>query len=197
MNALVRMFLQGLAAIMPVFLTAYLVIALLIWLEGGIHNVLMIVLPDKLYIPGMGIVLSFFAVIAVGYLIQLPVLNIPVRLGEAILKRLPLVKSLYKAIQDIADFLASMRDSDDGKGTPVLVELAPGTRVIGFVTQSTPDLANDDEHSLVYMPMSYQVGGYTALVRKSQLQPLDMSAEDCMRFVLTAGLNTSGAISKD
>ncbi len=191
MNALISLFIKGLAAILPVFLTAYLVVIFLLWMEGGIRSALLTVLPSSLYLPGMGIVLSFFSIIAVGYLIQLPVLNLPVRLGEAIFERVPLVKSLYKAIQDIADFLSSMRQPNDGKGTPVLVEIAPETRVIGFVTQSSPSISEGEDHSLVYMPMSYQVGGYTALVEKSRLQPLDMAAEDCMRFVLTAGLNTS------
>jgi uncharacterized membrane protein len=42
---------------------------------------------------------------------------------------------------------------------------------------------------LVYMPMSYQVGGYTALVPRASVQPVDMSFEEAMRFTLTAGLS--------
>ena len=191
-NTLLVMFLRGLAAILPVFLTIYLVIALLIWLESSIHDVLTLVLPESFYLPGMGIIGAFFSVIAVGYLIQLPVLNLPVRLGEAILERLPLVKSLYKAISDVADFLSSMRDPDkEDKGTPVMVEVTPDVKLIGFVTQSSPSIAGDDDRALVYMPLSYQVGGYTALIERSKLTPLEMGAEDAMRYVLTAGLNTT------
>ena len=36
-------------------------------------------------------------------------LNLPVRLGEAVLQRLPLVKSLYAAIRDVSDFVSTMR----------------------------------------------------------------------------------------
>jgi uncharacterized membrane protein len=42
---------------------------------------------------------------------------------------------------------------------------------------------------LVYMPMSYQVGGYTALIPRASVQPVDMSFEEAMRFTLTAGLS--------
>jgi len=41
----------------------------------------------------------------------------------------------------------------------------------------------------VSMPMSYQVGGYTALVPRASVQPVDMSFEEAMRFTLTAGLS--------
>ncbi|WP_236860757.1 hypothetical protein [Candidatus Reidiella endopervernicosa] len=41
---------------------------------------------------------------------------------------------------------------------------------------------------LVYLPMSYMVGGYTVLVPKDELRPLQMSRDEAMRFVLTAGI---------
>jgi uncharacterized membrane protein len=46
---------------------------------------------------------------------------------------------------------------------------------------------------MVYMPMSYQVGGYTALVPRASVQPVDMSFEEAMRFTLTAGLSVPAA----
>jgi uncharacterized membrane protein len=43
----------------------------------------------------------------------------------------------------------------------------------------------------VYLPMSYQVGGYTLLVPRSSLTPVEMSREEAMKFILTAGLKTA------
>lgn len=42
----------------------------------------------------------------------------------------------------------------------------------------------------VYLPLSYQIGGYTLLVPRSAVKPVDMSLEDAMRFTLTAGLSS-------
>ena len=42
----------------------------------------------------------------------------------------------------------------------------------------------------VYLPMSYQVGGYTVMVPRASINPVQMSREEAMRFVLTAGLKT-------
>jgi uncharacterized membrane protein len=41
---------------------------------------------------------------------------------------------------------------------------------------------------LVYVPMSYGIGGFAVLVPRSATRPLDMSLEDAMRFTLTAGV---------
>jgi len=41
---------------------------------------------------------------------------------------------------------------------------------------------------LVYLPMSYMIGGYTVLVPRSLVRPVSMSMEDALRFTLTAGV---------
>ncbi|MFZ9061550.1 MAG: hypothetical protein ACO218_10050, partial [Steroidobacteraceae bacterium] len=46
----------------------------------------------------------------------------------------------------------------------------------------------------VYFPMSYQIGGYTLMVPRERLQPLDLPVETAMRVVLTGGMSgTSGS----
>jgi uncharacterized membrane protein len=41
----------------------------------------------------------------------------------------------------------------------------------------------------VYFPMSYQIGGYTLLLPREQLEPLDLPVEAAMRLVLTGGMS--------
>jgi uncharacterized membrane protein len=43
----------------------------------------------------------------------------------------------------------------------------------------------------VYLPMSYQIGGYTVFLPREQAVPVPMSREEAMKFILTAGLKTS------
>ena len=68
-------------------------------------------------------------------------------------------------------------------------------QLLGFVTlddhRDLPFAA--PEHTVaVYFPMSYQIGGYTLFLPRARLKPLDMSMEDAMRFVVTAGMSKSG-----
>ena len=69
------------------------------------------------------------------------------------------------------------------------------TRLIGLVTRE--DFENlpsgiDDKNSesmAVYLPMSYQMGGFTVFVPKKNVTPVDMSIEEAMRFALTAAVS--------
>ena len=46
------------------------------------------------------------------------------------------------------------------------------------------------DHVAVYLPMSYQLGGYTAILPRTAIKPVDLPIEQAMRFALTAGVKT-------
>ena len=48
-----------------------------------------------------------------------------------------------------------------------------------------------DGEVLVYLPMSYQLGGFTVWVPKSSLTPVEMSIPEAMRFAMTGGMSTT------
>ncbi len=70
-----------------------------------------------------------------------------------------------------------------------------GMQVVGFVTQTLPEHLpegfREEESVLVYLPLSYMIGGYAVLMPRSAIRPLDMSMEEAMRFTLTAGVTGS------
>jgi hypothetical protein len=51
---------------------------------------------------------------------------------------------------------------------------------------------SDSPLTAVYLPMSYQLGGFMVLLPAESLEPLEISAEDAMRLVLTAGVRSNG-----
>ena len=64
--------------------------------------------------------------------------------------------------------------------------------MVGTVSpaQAIPELTLGGETVLaVYLPMSYQIGGYTLYLPERCIQRLEMSVEEGMRMVLTAGMN--------
>lgn len=194
MNYLGKLFLQGLAVIIPVSLT----LAILWWMARGaeqfLGGILMYVLPQGWYIPGMGVVSAIAITIVVGLLTHILIFQKLFAIPDAIFKRLPLVKTVYAAFKDFFDYLSP--DSKVGMSKVVLVKL-PGQeyQVIGFVTREDfsrlPIEISVEEPIAVYLPMSYMVGGYTLFLPRSCLTPVDMSFEDGMKLVLT------GAVSRD
>ena len=193
MNALGKLFLKGLAVVIPVALT----LAILWWVAAGAERlmgaILKFTLPDGWYIPGMGLISGLVLIALIGLLSHVLIFQKLFNLGETIFRRLPLVKTIYIAIKDFIAYLSPEKGSEMGK--VVMVQL-PGQsfQVIGFVTREQftdlPFTPAAEDPVAVYMPMSYQIGGYTLFLPRECLTPLDIPFEQAMRLVLT------GAVTK-
>ena len=193
MNALGKLFLKGLAVVIPVTLT----LAILWWMatsaEQLMGTVLKFTLPAGWYVPGMGLVSGIALITLIGLLSHVLIFQKLFNLGEAIFHRLPLVKTIYTAIKDFIGYLNP--DKDSGMSKVVMVQL-PGQsfQLIGFVTREQfddlPFTPTSEDPVAVYMPMSYQIGGYTLFLPRNSLTPLDIPFEQAMRLVLT------GAVTK-
>lgn len=183
MQQLGKAFLLGLATVLPVALTIYLVYVFGIGAERLMGSLLKLILPADYYWPGLGVILAVLAIIAVGLLVRLPWLGLLVRLSDGVMSRIPLIKTIYSTIRDFTDLVTRNREGKQ-VGRPVSVKLWDEIEVIGLVT----DEHLDDQHVLVYLPMSYQLGGYALALHKDRLRDLDMSLEDALRYVITAGI---------
>ncbi|MGB0221346.1 MAG: DUF502 domain-containing protein [Sinimarinibacterium flocculans] len=192
---LTRVFLTGLLAILPILVT----IAVILWLvqlaEALFGGMLDVLLPDPLYLPGMGLVVGVVLVFLVGLSLQGVFMNQLLHWFETVLNRIPLVKTVYGAVRDLTGMLGSNGERRFSQVVMVRLPEMP-MRLVGFVTiedLQSVGLACDDDEVAVYLPMSYQIGGYTLLLPRRCLTPLDMGFEDAMRFVITAGLSRPGA----
>ncbi|WP_116368718.1 DUF502 domain-containing protein [Parahaliea mediterranea] len=190
MKRLFTLALQGLATVLPVALTLYFVYWLLEKMEAVVSKLILLVLPPDLYFRGLGILSAFIILVAIGLLVRFYVVRYILRLGEALLGRIPLIKSVFGAIQDFTRMFSSKREQE--AQSVVLVEVQEGRHLLGFVTGSAVAQAHfaDQYADLVgvYLPMSYQIGGYTLYVSPDRLQRLDMPVEDAMRIALTGGI---------
>jgi uncharacterized membrane protein len=196
MKKITRTFLTGLAVTLPVVLTLYLLVWVTLTIERVLDRVLHLVLPAAVYVPGLGLVLGVVLIFFVGLLMRTWAARNIFAWTEKQMYRVPVVKTVYGALRDFTVFLS--RPAKQGPQQVVLVRLGDtDLRVMGFVTRDDlaglPPEMSEPGMILVYLPMSYQVGGYTALVPRASVQPLDMSFEEAMRFTLTAGLSVPSA----
>jgi len=192
MKHLTRTFFTGLAVTLPVVATVYLLVWATRTTEHALDGLLRFVLPQAVYVPGLGLALGVALVFLVGLLMRTWAAQKIFSWTEKLMYRLPLVKTVYGALRDFTEFLS--RPQKQGAQQVVLVRLGnTDMRVIGFVTRNDlaglPPGLGEPGMIMVYMPMSYQVGGYTALLPRAAVQPVDMSFEEAMRFTLTAGLS--------
>lgn len=192
-----RTFLRGLVVVIPVLVT----LAVLVWLGASLERVLggmlRLAIPDAYYVPGMGIAAGIALTFAAGVALQLWFTRRLLLLAEHVLERIPLAKTIYSAARDVMSYLSRSSKSRE-LDQVVLVSLPDGMTVVGFVIDAKGVLmdgvaerdADDDRSVAVYIPLSYQIGGFTVFVPRSHLRRVDMGVQEAMRWVLTAGVST-------
>lgn len=191
MKQLTRFFLQGLLVIIPLAATIAVVYWLFISAERLFRIPVQWLLPDSWYLPGMGLVLAIGFTILVGMLVRLYVVSALLKCIEKVLDKLPLVKQVYGGIRDLMKFFASEEDSQWQQVVAVNIN---GARLIGFVTSDDARIGQKENLISVYLPMSYQVGGYLLYLEESQCEKLDISVQEAMQTVLTANISRSKAL---
>jgi uncharacterized membrane protein len=195
MKRIVGTFFRGLTGVLPVVLTIWLVVFAVSTTEGLLRSVFVWALPESFYFPGLGIIVAVLLVFATGLLMQLFLFQTLWDWFESRLERVPLVKTVYQAVNDFFGFFSS--NVSDSASKVARVQLGNNTQLVGFVTDESLEVFSDIGEDLiaVYLPMSYQIGGYTLLVPKAQVQLLDIPVEQAMRFVLTAGIKRQKSAS--
>ena len=190
MKRTLKLVLQGLVAVLPLVLTAYCIIWFITFLEDSTQQLLLFILPDGADIPpGMGIIAGLFLLFFVGLMVNTYGMQYLMRLGSQIMESIPLVKSVYGAIQDIISVF-NLSGKKDMKSV-VSVDVN-GMQLIGFITgeEAGKDLFKDEGRVGVYLPMSYQIGGFTVYIEKERLTYLDISVEQAMRIAITGGVQS-------
>lgn len=189
----------GLITLVPVILTFYLLYWFVVTTESFLGEVIRSLIPDTFYRPGMGVVAGIAVAFFVGLLMQTFLAQQLLKWLERLLNRLPIVKSVYLSIRDLLDYFSSEKKKDFEQ--VVAVTLDSGLQVVGLVTQTDmtlmPSGLNQADHLLVYIPMSYGIGGFAVLVPRSATRALNMSMEEAMRFSLTAGVTSTASQSQD
>lgn len=193
LRRLARTFLSGLAVVLPIVVT----FAVLAWVvttaEAMLGALVRLLLPGDTYPRGLGLLLALGVIFGVGVLMEAVYFRRLMGWLEELLNRIPLVKTVYGAVRDLMSLFSK---AGARKFSKVVMVKFPGleARLIGFVTIEDfagLTIAAGPDEVAVYLPMSYTIGGYTVLLPRACLTPLDMSLEDAMRFVVTAGMSRS------
>jgi uncharacterized membrane protein len=185
-----KIILTGLIAVLPITATLYLLVWLMTTAEDVLGRVLQFSLPGGWYKPGMGVVAGIGMIFLAGLLMENFFARKVAKKAEGLIYRVPLIKSIYRAVRDFLTFLS--KGKDRGPRQVVAVNVGQtGIKLVGFVTRKDLSFLGEsleEGRVAVYLPFSYQIGGYTALVQQAAVEPLDVPLEEAMQFVMTAGI---------
>jgi uncharacterized membrane protein len=194
MSALRKWFVAGLLAIVPIAVT----LAVLRWIVGTLDSTLQILpaawQPDRLigyHIPGFGVLLTLAILLVVGAIVSNFLGRKLVEIGDRLVTRIPVVRSIYSSVKQVSDTLFS--PGGNAFRTAVLVQWPrPDVWTIGFVTGAPGgDVANYlvGEYVSVYVPTTPNpTGGYFVMLRKGDCIELKMSVDEALKYVISMGV---------
>jgi uncharacterized membrane protein len=192
MKKLTGIFLKGLAAVLPLVITIYAITWLAVTCETQLKGLLLKILPDQqYYFPGLGTILGIGMIFIIGLILNAWIAQFLWNQMERLVQRLPLIHTIYGSIKDLLGFFVG--DKDKKPNQVVVIETGnPPLRLLGFVTRDhfddLPDGIGTEGDVAVYLPMGYQLGGYTVMVSRDHVKPIDMNTEQALRFCVTAGM---------
>ena len=184
----------GLLVIVPGAIT----LSVLNWIVALLDQTLLILPgawhPDKLlgfHIPGFGVLLTALILLAVGATASNFAGRKLVQWGDALVSRIPVVRSIYSSVKQVSDTLFS--ESGNAFRTAVLVQWPrEGVWTVAFVTGApSGEVAAylRDEFVSVYVPTTPNpTGGYFVMVRKSDCVELEMSVDAALRYIVSMGV---------
>jgi len=192
MKTIVKVLLRGLAVVLPVIIT----IAVLGWVGSYAESILSTVIPEGRYVPGMGLVAGLALVLVVGILMSFWIFEALFNWMERQVERIPLIRTLYKSIKDLMQFFPGGQKGGPGFKQVVLADVG-GVHLIGLVTREDfsdlPTPLRRKDEVLVWLPLSYQIGGFTVWIPRSAVTPIELTVAEAMRFAMTAGITTQAA----
>jgi uncharacterized membrane protein len=191
MKPVSKTFFKGLIAIIPLVFTFYL----LFWLAGSaelmLGHIFKFFLPDGWYVKGSGFALGVAAVFFFGGFLESRTFRSLFHIFEELVIQIPVVKSIYVTSRDFSSLFSH---ENRGKFTQVVLVNVPSGhgQQIGFITvldfeEVLPTFIADDQVA-VYLPFSYQMGGSTVIMSRENVTEINMSVENAMRFIATAGV---------
>lgn len=194
-------FLTGLLVTAPVMLTIYIT-----WLfidiidsnvnaliPNGVRELIEIKAPHIGSLPGLGLLIGLIVITLIGALAAGFFGRWLIRMGENILNRMPVVRTIYGASKQILETVLTTQSNAFRE--VVLVEYPrKGLWVVGFVTGNTEGEVGvkiEDETVNVFIPTTPNpTSGFLLFCPKKDLIYLDMGVEDAVKLVVSGGIVT-------
>ena len=192
-------FLTGLAVIIPVFITAYL-----IWSTIGIVDGWVLpLIPEKyaidkfigIDVKGIGVIIFLLFTVFIGSVTKGYFGRTILKSAESLVDRMPVVRSIYNGIKQIAETVFSQ--SNNSFERACLVEYPrKGIWAVAFVSTKTKGevsekIGKNKELFSIFLPTTPNpTSGFLLFLPEKDIIFLDMTVEDAAKLVISAGLVT-------
>ena len=188
-------FLTGIIVTAPIGITFYIAWQFITWVDESIRPLLPPLYNPETYVPfalpGVGLVFGFIVLTLIGALTASFFGKALMRLGERLVERMPVVRTIYSALKQI--FETVLAQSSDSFSEVVLVEYPRrGLWTIAFVTSKTKgevqDITTDDMINIYVPTTPNPTSGFLLFVPRHDIRSLSMTVEEGIKYVISTGI---------
>tara|TARA_B100000029_G_scaffold429372_2_gene439727 strand:- start:904 stop:1518 length:615 start_codon:yes stop_codon:yes gene_type:complete len=182
-------FIAGIVVLIPIGITLYLTIFLI--------SISSKIIPKEINpnhylpydIPGLEIFVALFLISLIGWLSLSFLGKKLLNLLEAILKKIPILRTIYSAIGQMTE---TFTNTNKENKNVVLVEYPrKGSWAVGFVTKENKGIISDatkKELVNVFIPTTPNpTSGFLLMFPKEEVIYLDLTFEEASKFIVSAG----------
>jgi len=195
----------GLVILLPVAVTFWIIVTIINWLTepflGVTKQVLLfmgianraflflsaedvLLITSKLFI----LVLLFLVITLIGIVGRYVAVRSLIRLGDALIHRIPLISSVYKTVQELIHTVF-VSDSRAFKQVVLVPFPHEGCLSLGLLSR---EASADSDMLPVFIPTTPNpTSGYLIMFPRSQVVRLTMSVEEGFRYIISCGVLVS------
>ncbi len=193
-----KYFITGLLVLVPLFITVWVLSALISTMDRSLLLLPVEWRPEAQFgraIPGIGALLTLLIIFVTGVIATNFFGKRLILLWEALLGRVPVVKSIYSSVKQVSDTLFS--DSGNAFRKALLVQFPrEGCWTIAFMTgHPGGDVTNhlQGDFVSVYVPTTPNpTGGYFLMLPSKDVVELDMSVDEALKYIISMGVVAPG-----
>lgn len=188
-----KYFITGLLVLVPVVITFWVLSSLIQTMDQSLLLLPEQWRPQQLFgfsMVGLGAILTVVIVFVTGLIATNIFGQQLILIWEAMLSRVPVVKSIYASVKQVSDTIFS--DSGNAFRKALLVEFPrKGAWTIAFLTgEPGGDVSNhlQGDYVSVYVPTTPNpTGGYFLMIERKEVIELDMSVDQALKYIISMG----------
>jgi uncharacterized membrane protein len=194
MKKLKRYLGAGILITAPIGITLYLAWMVIDGVDAMVEGLIPPQYAPEYSIPGLGFLIVVALLILIGTITAGYVGGIFRKTTDLILKKMPVLHSIYNTLQQIFETVFSTKGNSFKE--VVLVEYPlKGTWAMAFITSDTggelKENFNDEDYVNIFLPTTPNpTSGFLLFLPRNKVKTLEMSVEEGIKLIISAGIMT-------
>jgi uncharacterized membrane protein len=176
---------QGILYSAPLGVALYVVFKAFLLIDAPLRRIEELIL--KRHVPGIGAATMIVLLTLLGWLGSTIIARPFKKFTRQLLERAPLIGAIEGAVRDLLSALFA-KERRFKQPVLVLVNPAAGLEKLGFITQDDLGEFGLREKVAVYFPHSYNFSGELFIVPRELVRPVNIPAQEAMKFIVSGGL---------